>query len=116
MKAHISHSVSLLLLIFGLAATATGRESPVDRDDAQRRTVSAIGLDVERLPDAETLYRRIRTAAQSACRAQRALWDGKRVLHHKRCVERAVEDAVLRAEQPLLTTVHRSFGERLAER
>jgi UrcA family protein len=116
MKAYTFRSVSILVLIFGLAASAIGGESEADLGDAQRRTVSAIGLDVERLPDAETLYRRIRTAAQSACRAQRALWDVKRVLHHKRCVERAIEDAVVRAEQPLLSTVHRSFGERLAER
>jgi UrcA family protein len=107
---------SFLVLILGLATSAAERQPEADRDGAQRRTVSAAGLDVERVPDAEVLYQRIRTAAHSACRAQKALWDVTGVLHQKRCVERAVDDAAASAEQPLLTAVHRSLGERLADR
>jgi UrcA family protein len=99
--------------MFGLAGPAAGG---VPQLDTEHRTVRSAGLDITRLPDAEALYARIRTAAQSACRAQRALWDVKQVLHKRRCVERAVEDAIVRADQPLLTAVHRRAGERVAER
>ena len=116
MKAHAFRSLSILVLIFGLEGLAAGGEPDLSRDGAQSRTVSGAGLDLARLPDAELLYRRIRSAAYSACRAQKARWDVKGVLHQKRCVEHTVEDAVVNAEQPLLTVVHRSFGERLADR
>lgn len=115
MNAQASRSVGILIFVvmLGLVGPAAGG---VPEPDTEHRTVRSAGLDLTRLPDAETLYARIRTAAHSACRAQQAVWDVKQVLHKWRCVERAVEDAIVRADQPLLTAVHRRVGTRVAER
>jgi UrcA family protein len=116
MNTHAFRKFSVLVVIFGLVSSAAGQEAARGDDGGQSRTVNTAGLDPARLTDAEVLYRRIRTAAHSVCRAQKAIWDGRKVLHQKRCVARAIEDALARADAPLLTTVHRAFDERLAER
>jgi len=79
-------------------------------------TVDTRGLDLARVSDAETLYARIRTAAISVCRADAAPWDGKQIQHRRSCVEQAIEDAVVRVNHPVLTNLHRSLNERVAER
>ena len=108
--------LSALVLMFHLANPAAGLESGDGFDSGRSSTVSSAGLDVSRLADAETLYSRIRSAAYSVCRADKAIWDVKVVLHQKLCVAEAVEAAVVKANQPLLTAVHRASGERVAER
>jgi len=112
---HLIRRLAVLVLALHLATPALALEPGLFPDGASR-TVDAAGLDVSRLADAEKLYARIRTAALSVCRAAKARWDGKRVLHQQLCVADAVESAVVRADQPLLTAVHRASGERLAER
>jgi UrcA family protein len=79
-------------------------------------TVDTRGLDLTRVSDTQTLYSRIRSAAISVCRADGALWDGERVQHRRSCVERAIEDAIVRINHPGLTNLHRSLRERVAER
>lgn len=115
MKTHAFWSLSVLIVSVVLAASAAGQPGARGAD-AESRTVRSGGLDAAQMPDAEVLYRRIRKAAGSACRAQAAFWDVKRVLHQKRCVARAVEEAIAQADAPLLTAVHRAVGERVAER
>jgi UrcA family protein len=97
-----------LIVFLGLAGLAAA-ESPNQR-------VESRDLDLSRFADVEALYGRIRSAARSVCRADRASWDVKRVLHARLCVEDAIESAIAQADQPLLTTVHRAFQERLAQR
>jgi UrcA family protein len=102
----------VLIVFLGLAgpfAALAAAETP-------NQSVESHGLDLSRFADVEALYGRIRSAAHSVCRADKALWDVKKVLHARLCVEEAVESAVARAEQPLLTAVHRGFRERLAQR
>jgi UrcA family protein len=106
-------SIMLFALMFGVMSSAAAGDREAG---AERRTVSAAGLDLTRLADAELLYARLRTAAHSACRAQQALWDGKRVLHKRRCIERVVEDAVVGVGEPLVTAVHNRASEHIAER
>ncbi len=57
-------------------------------------------LDVSKLEGAKTLYLRIRYAAETLCESA-ATW-GKR--EGDACVQKAVNDAVVRVDAPLLTT------------
>jgi UrcA family protein len=59
-------------------------------------------LDVTKLKGAETLYLRIRHAADVLCESA-ASWGKK---EGKACVRKAVEDAVARVDAPLLTQYH----------
>jgi UrcA family protein len=113
MKTQAFRSIAFLAITLGTMSSAVAGDP---QPGAQLRTVSATGLDLTRLPDAELLYSRVRTAAHSACRAQQALWDVKRVLHKQRCVERVVENTVAEVGEPLLTAVHNRAGERVAGR
>jgi UrcA family protein len=110
-----SLSLVTLILAFNLVDPAVGQ--PGHRFDGEHRaTVDGAGLDVSRFQDAQVLYGRIRSAAHSVCRAQKALWDVKQALHQRLCIARAVEEAVARANEPLLSAVHRASNERLADR
>jgi len=105
-KAITTIGATIVLLGFtGLAASG---------EPSSGRRVGAADLDLSKVENAEILYRRIQTAAHSLCRAEKALWDVKAVLHQRECFESAVADAVSRARMPLLTTVHRARGERVA--
>src|SRR5687768_16681634 len=95
-------ATSVLLAFSGISRG----EEPKRFDGRQAQTVRASDLDLASHADVEILYRRIRSAAISACRADAALWDVKRSLHKKQCVESAVEVAVTSADVPLLTAVH----------
>ena len=108
--------LSALVLAFQLVSPVAGLEAGQGFDAGRETTVDTAGLDPSRLADAQTLYSRIRSAAHSVCRAEKAAWDGKAVHHQRQCVEEAVATAVARANQPLLTAVHRAGGERVAER
>jgi UrcA family protein len=97
-----------------MAVWSVARAEDVDRTAGYARTsaqtVRASDLDLTSAADVETLYRRIRSAAVSACRGEATAWDVKRVLHQEQCVESAVEQAVSRLDVPLLSamTVRRS--------
>ena len=109
-------TLSALILTLNLANPVAAREPGQGFEPDRSSTVDSAGLDLSRLSDAETLYSRIRKAAHSVCRAEKAPWDGKAVSHQRRCIEEAIESAVARANQPLLTAVHRGRRERLADR
>jgi UrcA family protein len=102
---------AVLIVVLGLAGPFAGAAA-----QGSSRSVQSHDLDLSRPADIEVLYARIRTAAHSVCRADKAPWDNKVVLHARRCVEQAVDDAIAQADHPLLTTVHRGFQERLAQR
>ena len=90
-----------------LAFSGISRSEETKRfDRPQAETVRASDLNLASHADVEILYRRIQSAAISACRADAALWDVKRVLHQKKCVESAVEVAVTSPDVPLLTAIH----------
>ncbi|HSC15548.1 MAG TPA: UrcA family protein [Gammaproteobacteria bacterium] len=107
--------VAAVLLTSCLAGGVLGQ--PGDAFDGEHRaTVDGAGLDLSRARDAEILYGRIRSAAHSVCRAQKGLWDGKSVQHQRLCIDRAVDEAVARVDEPLLTALHRASIERVAGR
>jgi UrcA family protein len=114
-ETHTSRRLAVLVLALHLAIPALAVE--LGRGlDGPSTTVATAGLDTSQISDAEVLYARIRTAALSVCRAAKARWDVKRVRHQQLCVAEAVENAVARADQPLLTALHRASRERFAER
>ncbi len=104
-------ATSVLLAASGISSGAEPKLSNHPGD----QTVSAADLNLANDIDVQTLYRRIRSAAISACRADAAVWDVKRVLHRKKCVESAVEVAVTSANMPLLTAIH-GFHQPVASR
>ncbi len=108
--------LSALIVALQLAAPAAGLEPGGGFDAGRSTTVGAAGLDASRLPDAQMLYARIQAAAHSVCRAEKAVWDGKAVLHQRLCIAEAVENAIARVNEPILTAVHRASRERLAVR
>jgi UrcA family protein len=108
--------LSALMVAFQLAAPAAGLEPGEGFEPGRSATVDSAGLDASRLPDAEMLYARIQAAAHSVCRADKAVWDGKAVLHQRLCIAAAVENAIARVDEPILTAVHRASRERLAVR
>jgi UrcA family protein len=108
--------LSALLVALQLAAPAAALELGKGFDAGRSTTVASAGLDASRLPDAEMLYARIQAAAHSVCRAEKAVWDRKAVLHQRLCIAAAVENAIARVNEPILTAVHRASSERLADR
>jgi UrcA family protein len=113
---HVCRRLTAIVLTLILADPVAGLEPGQGFDAGRSETVDGSDLDVSRRADAEVLYARIRSAAHSVCRAEKAAWDGKAVSHQRRCVAEAVETAVARANEPLLTAIHRANGERVAER
>jgi UrcA family protein len=101
-------TISATIVLLGFTGLATGGEPPPGR------RVAAADLDLSKAEDADVLYGRIQTAARSLCRAEKARWDVKSVLHQRQCVDSAVADAVGRAREPRLTAVHRAERERVA--
>ena len=116
LQTRVFRGLSALVLALNLANPAAGLEPGQGFDAGLGTTVDTARLDLSRPTDAVTLYSRIRSAAYSVCRAEKARWDAKAVLHQKFCIADAVEAAVVKANQPLLTAVHRASGERVAER
>jgi UrcA family protein len=99
-------AAAALLVAVSSVARAEEVKRTASYDGTAAQTVRASDLDLTSTADVETLYRRIRSAAISACRAGAAAWDVKRALHRKQCVESAVEQAVSRLDVPLLSAMN----------
>jgi UrcA family protein len=85
------------------------------RPTQARQPVDASDLDLSKAEDAQALYERIRGAAHRVC--QRLYGNThyvQRARNSRECVETAVESAVGRANQPLLTAIHEGAKEQLA--
>lgn len=83
-------------------------------DEVPRLTVSYADLDLTRAEGAQTLYRRLRSAARQVCDAgydMRALAERAR---YRACVEKAVEEAVRTIDRDVLTALHRRKAPRSA--
>jgi UrcA family protein len=103
-------SLSALLLL-GWSASALAapmRTTPTRADDAPTKTVRFADLDLATAVGAETLYGRIRTAARIVCREQPQS-------AVRECRARAVDDAVSRLGNSLLSSIHRSTVDRVED-
>ena len=98
-------SLSALLLLAWSASTVA---APTRVGDLPTKTVRFADLDLATAVGAETLYGRIRTAARIVCREQPPS-------AVRECRARAVDDAVSRLGNSLLSSVHRSTVERVEE-
>ncbi|HJR71340.1 MAG TPA: UrcA family protein [Gammaproteobacteria bacterium] len=98
-------SLSALLLLGWSASTLA---APTRAGDVPTKTVRFADLDISTAIGAETLYGRIRTAARIVCRAQPAS-------AVRECRARAVDDAVSKLGNSLLSSIHRSTVERVEE-
>ena len=103
-------SLSALLLL-GWSASALAapmRTTPTRVGYLPSKTVRFADLDLATAVGAETLYGRIRTAARIVCRdqPQSAV---------RECRARAVDDAVGRLGNSLLSSIHRSTVDRVEE-
>jgi UrcA family protein len=93
-------------LLIGWSAETLAAPSRVG--EVATKTVRFADLDISTAEGAQTLYKRIVTAARSVC------WDPDVSLAHE-CRARAVAEAVSRVGSPLLSAAHRSTIERVQE-
>lgn len=100
--------IGVAIFAIGAATTASAEIGPrKGAFHAERNAYVRIAdLDLSRAADAQTLYERIRYAARTICTDDELSFDVKRVLHWQQCVHSAVDDAVERANAPLLTAIH----------
>jgi UrcA family protein len=87
-----------------LAQQPTAAEAPAASSQSVTRwsvsyPVGYSDLDVSKMKGAETLYLRIRYAAETLCESA-ATWGKK---EGEACVQKAINDAVARVDAPLLT-------------
>jgi UrcA family protein len=91
-----------------IGGTALAQQPAVEASPASSQSVAQwsvsypvryADLDVSKLKGAKTLYLRIRYAAETLC-ASAATWGKK---EGEACVNKAVNDAVVRVDAPLLT-------------
>jgi UrcA family protein len=96
----------------GLGCTAIGANALASDAPAAATATYSVGysdLDISTAKGAKTLYLRIRFAAETLC-ASSATWGKK---EGQACVNKAVDDAVVRLNRPLLSQYHqqRSKGD-----
>lgn len=94
--------------LFVLSSTAHASE-----EDARSKTVRFDDLKLDNPAGAKALYHRIRLAARQVC-DQSESGDAlmREVVH--RCIDKAIDDAVLHVHAPLLTTLRFGADMRLA--
>ncbi len=104
-SARLAVTLSTLSLLVG-AATALAAPSP--DSELVTKVVRFKDLDLATGAGAETLYERIAAAARVVCRGapQGAV---------RECRTRAIDDAVRTIGSPLLSSVHRSVSDGVAE-
>jgi UrcA family protein len=86
----------------GLGCTAIGANALASDSPAAATATYSVGysdLDISTAKGAKTLYLRIRFAAETLC-ASSATWGKK---EGQACVNKAVDDAVVRLNRPLLS-------------
>jgi UrcA family protein len=105
----VSTRSALLLpsaLLLGWSATTLGAPNPIDA--VPTKTVNLRDLDLGKADGARTLYDRITSAARTVCR------DADR-RSMRTCRTHAVEEAVNRVGNPLLSSIHGSAVEGVEE-
>jgi UrcA family protein len=95
------------VLILGLTSAGASPAALADRDVTRRAVVTYADLDLSRVEGATTLYRRVQRAARGVCKPEDPFFyvEGRRA--RGECYRLTVADAVARANNPLLTTLHR---------
>lgn len=81
-------------------------------DEVRRVEVSFGDLDLSRTAGADVLYTRIQRAARNVCEVS-TVPDPQALLRQRKCMARAVDDAVRSVDNPNLTAVYmRKAGKR----
>jgi UrcA family protein len=106
MKIATGSAFALAALLLASSVTALGASSALDEVPA--KTVNLRDLDLATADGAQTLYNRITSAARTVCRDI-----DRRTM--RTCRNHAVEEAVSRVGNPLLSSIHRSANGRVAE-
>jgi UrcA family protein len=73
-------------------------------------TVRFADLNVSSSEGARILYSRIRGAAETLCGPRWSVWEAHLMWEWKECYDQAVDEAVARVNQPMLTDVHRHLA------
>jgi len=101
-QSRLTFCLFVVLSLTSVVATASGSDASVPT-----YKIRFADLDLDTAAGNELLYRRIRTGAESVCRA----WEGRNlanVVRHKRCMEDAVADTVSKIDKPRLTACYLS--------
>ena len=99
--------VGLIVMGLGLSSSAAlvAGEPTVSNDGIPTAKVSYSGLDLSTNTGATLLYHQLRSAAAQVCRS----WEGRPLLFQARwrtCYDKALSDAVVGVNRPLLTALH----------
>ena len=106
MKRFLKGTICLGAVLAMAGANAAGPAPVMDRNGQERsRTVRIFDLDLGSTAGVETLYLRLRTAANRVCRAAE-LRDLRAVAQARRCREAALDAAVAKVDHPRLTARH----------
>jgi UrcA family protein len=105
-----------LIGIAALVAVATANLAPAaeEVDVPQSTVVHYADLDLSRPKDAHRLYGRIRRAAATVC-ANHPDGSLERFKEYKKCLGKAVTEAVEKVQSEQVTAIHRARGQRLAK-
>lgn len=91
--------ICVALLASSLAAAATTATPATSIDRSRQRAVSYADLDLSKAHDAETLYRRVKTAARDVCWMP-GLGAVMASVHQRRCIEDTVKRAFAEVNAP----------------
>jgi UrcA family protein len=102
----ISTTSALSLAVLLLAGSVVAVGAPRSIDEVPKKTVNLRDLDLATADGARTLYYRITSAARTVCR-------GAGGMSVRACRNRAVDEAVSLVDNPILSSIHRSAGDRI---
>jgi len=105
--------IAMAVLAAGLTANLASATT-VD-DEARKTVVRYSDLDLSRPQDARRLYGRILGAAREVCENFRSA-DLQRAAIYKRCMDKAVDDAVAQVQSAQVTALRSADIQRLAKR
>jgi UrcA family protein len=104
---------STLLVTLGVfitgGVTLAGDRHPTAPREESGVVVRFDDLDLSKQHDLATLYWRIKRTARLVCGSDASAWYG-RVSGFNSCVERTIEEAVVRINNPQLSSLHRARG------
>lgn len=101
-------TLATLTCLLGANAALADQKKSDGMEETRSVKVSFADLDLNKPADAATLYKRIQRAAQVVCGPRVSGSELWRMYDARRCVQRAIGDAVAQVNRPTLSAVHQT--------
>lgn len=102
--------------LMGTAALCTALSTSVEAQDAPSKVVRFNDLDITKPAGAKILYDRIKAAAAEVCQPPMSREPLSTVAVHRNCVQKAIDNAVMKVNSDVLTDLRFGSGIRLASK